>query len=132
MAQVQALKTCREMWCRAVLQTSILGQAIVLDLEKNAARRLSFAKALAPTNSPLAELSIPTTSSKAKKFGRFFAPLPNVAFPICQRWRWKIWQRVATARDTVATARDTAEGWNSIIQKCQRWQLASLILALGT
>eukprot|EP00808_Paulinella_micropora_P029508 g42310.t1 len=50
---------------RAVLQTSILGQAIVLDLEKNAARRLSFAKALAPTNSPLAELSIPpTTSSK--------------------------------------------------------------------
>eukprot|EP00808_Paulinella_micropora_P014817 g3462.t1 len=49
----------------AVLQTSILGQAIVLDLEKNAARRLSFAKALAPTNSPLAELSIPpTTSSK--------------------------------------------------------------------
>eukprot|EP00808_Paulinella_micropora_P018498 g35499.t1 len=56
MAQVQALKTCREMW--AVLQTSILGQAIVLDLEKNAARRLSFAKALAPTKSPLAELSI--------------------------------------------------------------------------
>eukprot|EP00808_Paulinella_micropora_P011148 g8758.t1 len=80
MAQVQALKTCRKMW--AVLRTSILGQAIVLDLGQTVNKHdhqprcppfraskscetTEFAKALGPTNSPLAELSIPpTTSSK--------------------------------------------------------------------